>query len=230
MGIDFGTRPDAIPPRPTFISRFALPRSQRSVRQLARFLAVHLIFVFATAAGLRAWAASTLAPVSGGVDQKQLKTLTLEQWVDRGDDGEQVAHGAVGYADGCVCDYGRGYSALGCDFNRGCTAAGSRGGSGAAEFHDLGGRYSRDGEQLLQVRSGSDRRKKRLYASVRGGVLGRAGYAAGKHRSDRGDPGAGRNDLGTERGERCHQHHHQKGFGNAWNDGHGAGGDAGSHD
>ena len=44
-----------------------------------RSLAVFLIFVFAAQTGMRAWAASTLAPVGGGVDQKQLKSLSLEQ-------------------------------------------------------------------------------------------------------------------------------------------------------
>ncbi|HVT99963.1 MAG TPA: TonB-dependent receptor plug domain-containing protein, partial [Acidobacteriaceae bacterium] len=46
---------------------------------LARFLAVFLTSFFAAPLAARAWASSSLAPVSGGVDTKQLKTLSLEQ-------------------------------------------------------------------------------------------------------------------------------------------------------
>jgi iron complex outermembrane receptor protein len=46
---------------------------------VARFPAVVLISIFAAPAGVQAWDSSSLAPVSGGIDQKQLKSLTLEQ-------------------------------------------------------------------------------------------------------------------------------------------------------
>jgi iron complex outermembrane receptor protein len=58
--------------------RFATEHALPSL-SVGRFLAAFLIFILAASAGVQAWASSSLAAANGGVDEKQLKSLSLEQ-------------------------------------------------------------------------------------------------------------------------------------------------------
>ena len=69
------------------------------------------------------------------------------------------------------------------------------------------------GSRLSRAVFSSDRWAQRIHHPVGRHLLGSARHGHGRHRSYRGDSRAGRHGLGTERGKRRHQYHHQESAG-----------------
>ena len=63
---------------------------------------------------------------------------------------------------------------------------------------------------FLRQNAGHDRRPFAVHAAFFGRLVGPGGRAARKHRAHRDRARAGRRDVGSQRGERSDQHHHQE--------------------
>ena len=92
---------------------------------------------------------------------------------------------------------------------------GARHAGGARRFPRLGHQRARLQQRVRREAAGAHRRPRGLRSAFHRRLLGHPGRAAGRRRSHRGDPRAGRHPLGRQRGERRHQHHHQEREGDA---------------
>ena len=111
--------------------------------------------------------------------------------------------------------HGRGHSPQRRHDDPGCAASRAERGSRSQQFAPMDDLDPRVQQRPVQQAAGSDRRPQRVFAALRGRVLGRPGRFAGRRRAHRSRGRARRYRLGRERRQRRDQHHHALGSGSS---------------